>query len=960
MFFGENSNDPNASQEAILSINTSGDNSIFFSSPQSESIPQEAISIPSMDTAPSEPITTKRKRGRPPKSTRPPCPPPPSTGRPHTKPSLGILRPPLSSFQLDSDDSDPQDSSNEWDHKRRRSSLGSLDQALLSPTNSYNGSAADLASAAAIRRSNRGRKIDTTRNLVVLLPDMDPRSVLDIRGESDWEGLQQALTFPLAADQNCNYDSDASATAAFGPLTLPPGPKVEVVTPKVTFHKPFHDFVQPATIPWNPVIPEQRPPSTNARASRRCKGGNHVNGGLPGFHTVQGGGDKASLGDLRVMGQQHSEGGRGDQSYTRVYADYDASSDDEALIHELNEEVASQQSQLYFEDSMVFLPGIQQVLTPRLLEQLICRLEREMELARRFSQPFKEAQKVQSNCNETLLAAKSTVAEVKAFAATGDLSLLHRLLLPNPSSSSSLEDGTLPRSISITSLPDDQSIQPCSSSSSRSIDPSSSHAAVGTEKSTTITSLHDRDCHGVAPIWGVEEIQQLLPEERALVILLPLIAQADLRAYSGIAREGNGGAIGAILNDCERQYVARRIYKHWLVKATHCGGRSLLRVFHRHRTTLWSPSEELCSLSSDYTTDTMHSAWHRLAAMRRGLDRSRLIIDRVRRREKWKRDLLKVNLDILTFSGLVSASLPSSSSFSTSSVAIASTFGVQSVRPGSEGLGSYGSAPRKRGRPRRSDSLQSTSSCAPVVSKPLVSSKAPSTSGPVVSVAPLAEGESAGSGSTAVAAGLLQVKFVQGRDRFGKFLKKSAVLVPTPLATSLGVVPASTSASTSMPTTTNSVTGAIVTTSAMSHPVDLSNGAAARSLSSLSSKDGGDITSNDAILLSPSQSTENVLLADSSQCNNDSVSASTFAQISEEELLQLLAANEAREKRSQQLQEEKKNRDFQPPAGLPSAGLVIKDELPQDLPDFGYPGLLLDFGLEEDMMAELPNLLLDQ
>ena len=106
--------------------------------------------------------------------------------------------------------------------------------------------------------------------------------------------------------------------------------------------------------------------------------------------------------------------------------------------------------------------------------------------------------------------------------------------------------------------------------------------------------------------------------------------------------------------------IAHEVYVYWRHKRS-LVSTSLVRAYHRYIMDLWSRAESVVlPMPSDYARNSLSAAHEQLLKVRRALDRARLITDRVRRRERLKRDLVRQSseqLDILA-EELVWASAP--------------------------------------------------------------------------------------------------------------------------------------------------------------------------------------------------------------------------------------------------------------------------------------------------------------
>jgi hypothetical protein len=624
----------------------------------------------------SAPIVQKRKRGRPPKLNKTPTSSAKGKGI-----ELGIANIKGLTLDLYSDESDFIESDAE-NGKRRRSHLESFEHTLdlsklMSPS-----APSLLDPAASVRRSHRGRKLDPTRTLTVLWPGDDPRTTFDVRSEADWESLQLALSADILwdlSDQESEHD-------------LPLVDKTHVQTPRVIERPPMSFSTY--TAPTNSVSNS----STNSRSTK----------GVSSTRRKQYAQNKPSY------------------DYSAVYEDYDANSEDEALMHNLALQLSGGNI------------STSQNITPRLFERLICRLERELELFRCFSQSLSETSAALQHANSTIndsidiykLAKKKIQVGNATKSRDEDNNAADVIINDNAdsaanttasitSASSSSEGGMIRKSNSTNSL---QSL----ASSSNNPNPSTS---ADTSISNVVTNKLFQ-----AISW--EDIHTWIPEDRAMALLLPILQSASTN-----------------LTHEDQVVVIKHIYSHWVHKTI---GRkqSLLRTYHRFRMHIWQSvlnstsnnafdTTSITSSSStafaDYSTKSLLHAYSQLQRLRRDLDRGRLIVDRLRRREKMKKEYVRTCIDDIT--------------------------NVYGLASGDNSGNNASLNARKRGRPRRADSLSSLPDTPRNYSTPSTTS-----------TTPLARASTTPS-ITSSSVTTPTIKYVQGRDRFGKFLKKTAVIV---------------------------------------------------------------------------------------------------------------------------------------------------------------------------------------
>lgn len=108
--------------------------------------------------------------------------------------------------------------------------------------------------------------------------------------------------------------------------------------------------------------------------------------------------------------------------------------------------------------------------------------------------------------------------------------------------------------------------------------------------------------------------------------------------------------------------IVHEVYLHWQKKRA-AVSTSLIRAYHNYIMELWQRADSVTlPVSGDFLAGSLAESRQYLIQVRRSLDRARLITDRVRRRERLKRDILRLSgeqLDALR-AELSSTLLPSS------------------------------------------------------------------------------------------------------------------------------------------------------------------------------------------------------------------------------------------------------------------------------------------------------------
>lgn len=140
-----------------------------------------------------------------------------------------------------------------------------------------------------------------------------------------------------------------------------------------------------------------------------------------------------------------------------------------------------------------------------------------------------------------------------------------------------------------------------------------------------------------------EELAEMVPENRALYVLGVVTASANdtLKPSEPF-----------VPNPVYRNR-SLKVYNHWLDKraGTKC---SFIRVYHNFMMEHWKRQDIIPKIPEDANEAIWKSSRQQLLRVRADLDRARLIMDRVRRREKVKRELNIAAID--AFDGYITSS----------------------------------------------------------------------------------------------------------------------------------------------------------------------------------------------------------------------------------------------------------------------------------------------------------------
>ena len=713
-----------------------------------------------------------------------------------------------------------------------------------------------------MRRSQRGKHFDTQRDLVILMPDTDPRLALDIRGDAEWEQFLLAMNEDNSGDWSDN-DNDHSHGGGGGhgghglgqghgsasrhklsrktqqresTLSAPSSSGshsdkaksssgstaiTEVFTPKVVecldtslltkraseigrcngSEKLSSSSSKKKVFTFDSLTSSSVPSSSSSGVVACVSAETHqLLSSLPEMR-IRGG--YSMIPSSTLLAPYESE------NYDESYMMYDADSEDEDFLEELlidlsgpgsvKEEVLSN-GRLRTSQSN----PLRQVVNNYLMELMFVRLEKELELVKCFTRPFKEVMKQHSYLSQTLMPScesiiqesirycrrlqkrrsKSEADDVKEENDNGDEK--------EEDTEDGDEDSPLKKIIAVEDRLTESALR------------SRQQALLHEQGDAFSPGLNDpTDNAPGAPLvppsmgphilkcryedlskFSVDQLKKLVPEESAISTLVDLLedflskippppsaasytsTSSLLSTYSSniqsiyMTGPSNVSRTHATilaqqpvqpvpqplsLNISQKTKICHSIYFHWIEKRSQCK-QSLLRAYHRFMMHLWNRPESVeVPMNGDYTTDSLISSYLQLNRIRKDLDRGRLIIDRVRRREKLKKDIVKCAADQLDMDVLVHLKIAAKHTAkaqmnsSTSSLTSLAQSQVPVI------IGTPGAIPRKRGRPRR-DQTQGSNQASP----------------------PLPLSTVAGASGVKNANG-------QTRDKFGKFLKKSAV-----------------------------------------------------------------------------------------------------------------------------------------------------------------------------------------
>ena len=140
--------------------------------------------------------------------------------------------------------------------------------------------------------------------------------------------------------------------------------------------------------------------------------------------------------------------------------------------------------------------------------------------------------------------------------------------------------------------------------------------------------------------YTVDQLRKLVPEERALSLLSELLKSAYASSTQSPFADKAQASRSSV--ETQRKAFLLQIYNFWVDKRSK-RRISLLRCYHNFIMDNWHQQPDcMPSLAEDEDAKSLENSHTKLLRLRRDLDRARLIVDRVRRREKVKKDLIRI------------------------------------------------------------------------------------------------------------------------------------------------------------------------------------------------------------------------------------------------------------------------------------------------------------------------------
>lgn len=561
----------------------------------------------------------------------------------------------------------------------------------------------------------------------MLLPETDPKSVLDIRGDAEWDLCQQALNEDNSGDwsdpdehnshHGIYHKNIKQRKVGFAKGHV----KAEVYIPKVEEATEMSMYIQAIGIDINT-------PKTEVNGLKKFTGVGSKS--KFNFDTFNGSNEMREL-----VGQLHDSRLRGGysnmetfdaQKYDDSYLTYDASSDDESFIEELLDEISSTSSKKTAKGNEErnthslklastktdsdHKSSLRRFVNNRILELMFARLEKELELVKSFSRVQHDTSRSYSYIQTVAQASQHLVKWSKQYCESANLSYISQIVELEEKLQSNLTEQALK-----AKQESKEDYTPYADLIS---------GEVGSHEARFSMSYSYEDLAYIK----VEDLQKFVTEDHAMHILSMVLDEYLKPSHKAVGDAAAKKAVMKTVSEKDlnisyditpalKQRICREMYFHWVYKRSEYK-QSFLRAYHKYMMHLWhQPDKVTVPITEDYDASSLLSSYKQLQRIRKDLDRARLIVDRVRRREKLKKDMIRCSseqMDIDYF-GITKSAIPHSASTSS--------------------LGSLSQNPillssRKRGRPK--------------LESPYSASKDDNTT------------------------------MSQGRDRFGKFLRKGA------------------------------------------------------------------------------------------------------------------------------------------------------------------------------------------
>lgn len=777
-------------------------------------------------------------------------------------------------MEFDADDLELEPTKSVQKKRPRRNSDISVGTAHLSTprTSSRQGVQPTPDRTPSTRRSQRGKNIDVSRPMLLVMPDTNVRDKLDIRSDFEFEQFLAAMDEDNSGDWS---DGDEGSVGGHHePSVSAPSAnslKMEVITPSV---RATNSGIPQVTSHFDFDLKKDKRGATSSSSSSGARINHDNYSMIPSLHE--------NPFDQLYQYAPYAQ-------YYDGYFDYDCNEDDMNFLDTMKQRLLSTNTFENYHLQKEFLTSMNEIMNYRLVELMFQRLEKELELMitqydynkdcsnyyknlktslytieqlfdDKFFNDVLQTKKEKNNDDDGESAARTAQVEENipsvdrnedkveddeddsdGNSAEEITERLMSWLKGNEVFDTSSNNNNAfyrGRTDSTVSLPD-----LLQSSSNASINGLPSNLVLPTHLNTGSTSAlptpssgkHlDKSCENQIkrPKFNQKDLENYFQKDRRYIkLLLPIIHRyiIDKNPFKYYNTNNNGTNSGSnnsgmssmmMMNKTPyKQLIGGEIEIDWNLldpKYYHtielfcleivnyyinirCNDKqSLLRGYHTFIMPLWQRCHEGNTIPyyRDYSKESFLYSYKQLQVIRNDLNRARLIIDRVRRREKMKKELLRCcndhllqnvlqlppinnhpNLstlmmmnDITLPPGLTSASLDAiNNTLASSSSLHRMNRSLSFVSEGGLSVdgGNMTTMPRKRGRPRR---IFPTSGSSSMNDKKNIHGLDDASLGVMAS----SHFSTSGNSNNNVP---IIVKYVQGRDKNGKFLKKAPIII---------------------------------------------------------------------------------------------------------------------------------------------------------------------------------------
>jgi hypothetical protein len=478
-----------------------------------------------------------------------------------------------------------------------------------------------------VRRSRRYKAPEPSKDMIIILPDDDPAIKLGIPPAEMKE-------FSLCMDDPIDLDDDeqsAIAQDASEPQSM------IVLTPGVTQINTFEELYSDR----KPRIPVgSKSNSSSAAAQSKPKEGkydiDHLNSAA----------NSMMMSDFKGL----EKIGSIVPAYN--YGTYEADDEDEAFLQSL---------QSYIQENSSAGSTNTVSLNLQRLEVMISLLEREFECSRHLHPILDESVRLQASADNFIAESSRTLTCINAFidslSENGDMVLATETLINAASETEMNSHSSGPPNLRVDpySFYDDAGLicyphPPASTTSQYSMTslptPSSATVHPGFARKTSEEVF-------MPPLYSAHQIRQALINSDVMHMLLDALNREEDEGYELAMHQ-------ELSENPLAHHVLTKVMDYYINKRS-SSRYSLLRCYHDFMMENWHRDGGMIPLAAyDHHADYLAAEESKLLMLRKDLDRARLITDRVRRREKIKREIIRVASESLSNTAITSPAIASS------------------------------------------------------------------------------------------------------------------------------------------------------------------------------------------------------------------------------------------------------------------------------------------------------------